>query len=93
MHEITAYAIYDKKAELYDTPLFFLKEEQAKRWFYTLVQKAEGRFEYFKDDMELHRICKFGVSNGKIFDAQVKVILEGLQIGKEIQNNEKRNDS
>lgn len=93
MHDITAYALYDTKAEIYDTPLFFLKEEQAKRWFYTLVQKKEGRFEYFKDDMELHRILKFNVTNGKVFEVKIIKILDGIQIGKEIQNHEKRNDT
>lgn len=79
------YALYDKKAEIYDTPLFFLKDVQAQRWFYTLVQQQEGRFEHFKDDMELHKICKFNVNNGKLFDEKVTVVLEGRQIdlGKE----------
>lgn len=61
MKEITAYSIYDTKAEVYDTPVFFLNEVTAKRWFYTLVQKGEGRFEFFTDEMELVQVCKFNV--------------------------------
>lgn len=80
MQIITMYALYDKKAEMYDTPLFFLKEVQAERWFYTLVQKKEGRFENFKDDMELHRLCQFSVVNGKVIDAKPVRVLEGIQI-------------
>ena len=83
------YALYDTKAEIYDTPLFFLKEVQAERWFYTLVQEKQGRFQHFKDDMELHKITKFNVNNGKIFDEKVQVILQGKQIkfdGKETEN-------
>lgn len=86
MNEITAYAIYDVKAEIYDTPVYFLKEEQAKRWFHQLCMKGEGRFEYFKNEMELHRIHKFNVINGKVFEAQVKKIMDGIQLGKEKEN-------
>lgn len=87
------FAIYDKKAEIYDTPLFFLKEVQAHRWFYTLVQQAEGRFQHFKDDMELHKIAQFNVTTGKIKDTEPEKIMEGKQIilGKETGNNENSN--
>ena len=83
MHEITMFALYDKKAEIYDTPLFFLKQVQAERWFYTLVQQSEGRFNHFKDDMELHKITKFNVNNGKIYDEKIEVIIQGIQINRE----------
>lgn len=84
------YALYDKKAEVYDTPVFMLNEVTAKRWFYTLVQKGEGRFEFFADEIELHKICKFNVITGKVFEIKKEIVLEGLQIGKEIKNHEKR---
>lgn len=80
MHEIIQYAIYDKKAEIYDTPLYFLKDVQAERWFFTLVQQKEGRFQHFKDDMELHKISKFNVNNGKVYDVKIEVILEGKNV-------------
>lgn len=91
MEQITAYALYDTKAEVYDTPVFFLNEVTAKRWFYTLCQKGEGRFEFFTDEMELHKILKFNVLNGKVSDNQIKKIIDGKQIGKEKIENEKRN--
>lgn len=85
------YALYDSKAEVYDTPVFMLNEVTAKRWFYSLVQKREGRFEYFSEDMELHKITKFNVLNGKLYDDKVKVIMTGKQIGKEKGKDENGN--
>ena len=73
------YALYDKKAEMYDTPVFLLSDVHAKRWFYTMVQKKEGRFEYFADEIELHKITKFNVTTGKLFEEKVQIILEGKQ--------------
>lgn len=96
MHEITMFALYDKKAEMYDTPLFFLKQIQAERWFYQLAQSREGRFLHFKNDMELHKITKFNVNNGKIFDDKVEVVLQGSQIKLDQKGdveNEKRNEA
>ena len=74
------YALYDKKAEMYDTPVFFLKNVQAERWFYTLCKAGEGRFENFQDDMELHKICDFNIVTGKISGEKVELVLEGKQI-------------
>lgn len=92
MQEIMMYALYDRAAEVYDTPVFFLNEATAKRWFYTLNQKGEGRFEYFAKDMELHQIARFNVLTGKVGE-MAKIILTGIQIGKEIEKNEKRNEA
>lgn len=95
------YALYDIKAEVYDTPLFFLNDVTAKRWFYTMVKKGEGRFEHFKDDMELHKIVEFNVTNGHLFNEKgdrikysehVRIITNGKQIGKE-NNNEISNEA
>ena len=80
MHEIISYALYDKKAEMYDTPLYFLKDVQAERWFYSMAQEKQGRFQHFKDDLELHKICKFNVNNGKIYENKIEVIIQGKQI-------------
>ena len=93
MHEILGYALYDKKALVYDTPMFFLNEVSAKRWFYTLCQKGEGRFDMFKDDMELHSICSFHVVSGTVKYDKPRIVLEGKQIGKETANNEISNEA
>ncbi len=84
MHIITAYAIYDNKAEIYDTPVFFLNETQAQRWFYTLIQSGEGRFAHYKDEMELHRISKFNVNTANTTE-DIKKIIEGKQIQQQIK--------
>ena len=78
------YALYDTKAEIYDTPIFMLNEATAKRWFYTLCQKGEGRFEYFQNEIKLHRICKFNVITGKLYEIKIKSIMDGKQIMKEV---------
>lgn len=85
------YALYDTKAEIYDTPMFMLNEVMAKRWFYSMVQKAEGRFEFYSHEMEIHELGKVNVLNGKVLADKPKVILQGKQIGKEKKENEDSN--
>ena len=94
------YAVYDKVAEVYDTPIFFLTEVHAKRWFMDIVMKGEGRMENHSGDFELHKLIEFNVNNGKmynrngdkiIYESITKVILEGKNIGKEMKDYEKRN--
>lgn len=91
MEKLVCAAIYDKKAEVYDTPLFFLKTVGAQRWFYSLVQQGEGRFEHFKNDLELHKIGEFNVTTGKFTLINSKeenpLLMDGVQVEKE--NKEK----
>ena len=88
MHEIIGYSLYDTKAEIYDTPVFFLKEAQAERWFQQLCHAGEGRFQLFKNDMELHRIAYFDLEKGNMKQDEPKLITQGKQIKveKEIKN-------
>lgn len=73
------FSIYDRVSEIYDTPVFMLNKVQAERWFFTLCQKAEGRFEYYKDDMELHYLGKFDLVKGS-FESVVETMKTGKQI-------------
>ena len=81
------FALYDTKANVYDTPVFLMNEVHAKRWFFTMIQRGEGKFEYFKDEIELHELATFDVLTGKI-TAKKTILQEGKQIRKEIENNE-----
>lgn len=92
MEIITMYAIWDKKGERYDTPMFMPHDVFAKRAFYKLVADGQGQLEYFKEDFELQRILTFNVLTGEV-KVDKKSLIDGLQIGKEIQKNEKRNEA
>jgi hypothetical protein len=80
MQQIQMYALYDKKAQLYDTPVFFLKKVQAERWFFSLCKAGEGRFENFQEDMELHKILEFNIINGNISKNKIENVMQGTQI-------------
>lgn len=92
MEIINMYAIFDKKAERYDTPVFMPNDIFAKRFFYKLVYDGQGQLEHFRDDFEFHKIAEFNVLDGKI-KLDFNMVIEGKQIGKEIKNNEKRNEA
>lgn len=91
METIKLYGIWDRKGERYDTPVFMLSDVFAKRWFYKLVVDGIGHLENFKDDFELHYLADFNVLTGKVGVTKARIVSTGIQIGKELEKNEKRN--
>lgn len=84
MEKISVYAIYDKKANRYDTPFFAFNDLFAKRRFHMMATNntENNVLKEFLKDFDLCQVGTFDVLTGEINPQQV-TILEGIQIQKE----------
>jgi len=80
MEKIKLYAIYDLKAERFDTPFFAMSDLFAERRFHIMIQENKSMFKLFKNDFVLKKIGEFELESGYL-SLDLKTIIEGIQIG------------
>lgn len=84
--KVEIFAIYDLKGEKYDVPFFAHSELFAKRRFILMLDE-KGILQKFLDEFQLIKIGIFNILTGGI-EEDMKIVLEGKQIRKEIKENE-----
>ncbi len=77
--ELIIYAIYDKKAEKYDTPFFAYNETFAKRRFLILSDEPKSQLATWPEDFELTQIGILNFITGEV-ESQKKDIIDGKAI-------------
>lgn len=74
------YAVYDRKAESFATPFFCKTNELAKRAFVDLCRDSRTVIAQHPADFELHVICAFDDSTGRIQDGhETVIIMDGVE--------------
>ena len=75
------YAIYDIKAERYDTPFFCHSDLFAKRHFGILIDEGTmiGKYQY---DFECHRLAWVNMITGEIDPHEVAIVITGKDVEK-----------
>lgn len=81
MEKVTIYAVYDKKAERYDTPFFAMNDLFAERRFVMSIEDNKSIISRFKNDFQLVRLGFFNVLDG-VMEQDMQVVREGVQINK-----------
>jgi hypothetical protein len=86
MEKLKMFAMYDLKAERYDTPFFSLNNVHAERRFVTACQDPSTMIYRFKNDFQLHYLGVFDILDGT-FKIDVEEDLITLE-GKDIDNTQ-----
>ena len=89
-NDLGIYAINDKKGEKYDIPFFAHSDLFAKRRFMMMANEPGTILHQFLKDFDLHKLGNFDVVTGNI-KPQNKVVVEGLQIKKHIEEGNQEN--
>ena len=84
---IMAYAIYDNKGDRYDTPFFAFNDLFAERRFVIMSRDKNTPLGAFTKDFTLFRIGSFNVISG-VLKEDKHLVIDGKQIGKEIEEDE-----
>jgi len=80
MEKLGIYAIYDKKAERYDTPYFAISDLFAKRRYALMADEPKSVLTKWKDDFQLMRLGTVSTITGEIDNVCCEIILEGREI-------------
>lgn len=91
MNNLRSYAVYDKKAIMYDVPFFAKSDLFAKRKFIMDVQQRQrsSMLSSFKDDFELHFVGEFNPDTGLYVNTDPSItIIAGKEITTDALNNE-----
>jgi len=84
MKTLIMYAIFDNRAQRYDTPFFAFNDIMAERRFLMTVREKTSIFSHFTKDFDLVKLSSFDIETGKISISESQVtILYGSQIQKE----------
>ena len=76
--ELGVYALFDKKAKQFDTPIFCRSDMFAGR-HYVMVTDTPGTIpNKFKGDFDMYKLGTFKTATGE-FDAEIEIIITGRE--------------
>lgn len=81
MSKLNLYAVYDKKAQTYNTPVVIVNDAVAIRQIRALVRDSQSVFTQFPDDFALCKVAEFDQTTGDILPMSEVVLstFEGLR--------------
>jgi hypothetical protein len=81
---IQLYSVFDRKAKVYNTPMFLVNDQVALRVFHSMVFDKDTMVSRYPEDYILYRVGEFntldGIVKGSCYPEE---IAQGIQLKKE----------
>jgi len=83
MKTIIMYSIYDKRAEIHDTPFFATGDLFAERHFRMLADDRRSMVHHFIECFEVRKVALYDKITGEVTPVQAETIYTGKDIKRE----------